>query len=198
MKDEFYLDLHSEASKTSFPNNCPGSFRSKLTEPIELEGGDWDVAIASISQYYETSLEDVHFIREKRSASTTPGVTITKTYPPGNTAKISAAYTEYIASASNPKYWGYHDDEDTTCIVTLTVDSRKKEITYPCNPFIGTAMTAILASETFEGVKFELTEWWNVGVLTASIPKGDPKDIVFEVEFSKELKTLMKLPQSFL
>ena len=104
--NDFYLDLHSEASKASFSDNVPGSFRSKLTEPIILDDGAWDVAIASISQYYETSLEDVYFIREKRAAaSQTPGVTVTTEFPAGDTSIVQAAYTKYLKD--NEAYYGF-------------------------------------------------------------------------------------------
>ena len=196
MKDDFYLDLHSEASLASYSDNRPGSFRSKLTEPIQLEDGEWDVAIASISQYYETSLEDVHYIREKRQAAATPGVEIEKTYPePDNKAKILAIYNNYLESSA--KYYGFLDNIDAKCTVTLTVGGKKKEITYVANPLTTAALKNILKSEVFEGVKFEHSDVWGVGLLTVSCAKGDStKDIAFSIEFSKDLKTLMILPQT--
>ena len=68
---------------------------------------------------------------------------------------------------------------------------------YVANPLTKAALTNILKSETFEGVKIEHSDIWGVGLLTVSCTKGaSTTDIPFKIEFSKDLKTLLHLPQT--
>src|SRR5437773_5584939 len=98
---DFYLVLHSDASAHTFPDNRPGHFKSVLREEINLGNIEYKVGIASITRYYETSLEDLTFIREKRvAASTTPGFEIAPKYQQSTRkADIDVLYTKYIQSS---------------------------------------------------------------------------------------------------
>src|SRR5258708_7180356 len=74
----FYLAIHSDASLKSLPNNRSANFKTILAREIDLGNTEYKVAIASVSRYYETSLDDVVFLLEKRqSANATPVTTET-------------------------------------------------------------------------------------------------------------------------
>src|SRR5438477_7216115 len=95
---DFYLVLHSDASAHTFPDNRPGHFKSVLREEINLGNIEYKVGIASITRYYETSLEDLAFIREKRAATATPGLEIAPKYElSAQQAGINDLYKKYIA-----------------------------------------------------------------------------------------------------
>ena len=95
---DFYLVLHSDASAHTFPDNRPGHFKSVLREEINLGNIEYKVGIASITRYYETSLEDLAFIREKRAATATPGLEIAPKYElSAQQAEINDMYQKYNA-----------------------------------------------------------------------------------------------------
>jgi hypothetical protein len=130
----FYLCLHSDASIATFPNNRSGCFKSQLARPIDLGNLEYEVAIASVSQYYVTSMDDVVFIRQKRQApTTTPNISKVATYPPGDTASIAEAFKAYLKSST--KYYGYYEgDVDDKTWVKVTVGANFKLFGYMCNP----------------------------------------------------------------
>lgn len=49
MSQDFYLALPSNSSLQEFSNNANNSFKVRLLRPLRLEGGNWKVALASIS-----------------------------------------------------------------------------------------------------------------------------------------------------
>ena len=63
----FYIGVHSDASAKTFPDNKSGCFKTILPKEINLGDIEYQVAISSITRYYETSMDDVVFIREKRA-----------------------------------------------------------------------------------------------------------------------------------
>ena len=46
---EFYVSLHSNACSSIFPNNKTSDFRNKLSNPIHLSPGEWEVSLFDIS-----------------------------------------------------------------------------------------------------------------------------------------------------
>ncbi len=62
----FYVAIHSDASADVFPNNRPGDFKNYLNKEIDLGNEEYMVAVSSINRYFETSSEDLVFVREKR------------------------------------------------------------------------------------------------------------------------------------
>src|SRR5271154_6522773 len=100
---DFYIGIHSDASVKSFPNNRSGSFKTLLAREIDLGNTEYKVAIASVNRYYETSLDDIVFLREKRGAPTKEaaasmaGLTVEETYPVGDISGLTEEYNKYIA-----------------------------------------------------------------------------------------------------
>src|SRR5437773_3665871 len=96
---DFYLVLHSDASAHTFPDNRPGHFKSVLREEINLGNIEYKVGIASITRYYETSLQDLSFIRERRAAAAaTPGLEIAPKYLlSAKKAEIDTLFKTYVA-----------------------------------------------------------------------------------------------------
>jgi len=45
----FYLTVPSNASMQLYPNNKVAQYRIKLPRPINLDSGDWDVALTELS-----------------------------------------------------------------------------------------------------------------------------------------------------
>src|SRR5436190_12021793 len=98
---DFYLVLHSDASAETFPDNRPGHFKSVLREEINLGNIEYKVGIASITRYYETSMDDLTFIRQKRAAGdATPGLEIAPKYQlSAKQADINVLHQKYIQSS---------------------------------------------------------------------------------------------------
>jgi len=44
----FYLTLPSNASMQFYPNNTAAQYTIKLPRPINLDGGDWEVALTEL------------------------------------------------------------------------------------------------------------------------------------------------------
>src|SRR5437773_12316507 len=122
---DFYLVLHSDASAHTFPDNRPGHFKSVLREEINLGNIEYKVGIASITRYYETSLEDLTFIREKRAATATPGLEIAPKYQQSaKKADIDVLYAKYIEN--NQAIIVDTETPDKDVIVTFTVGKIEK------------------------------------------------------------------------
>ena len=62
---DFYIGLHSDASIKSFPNNCLGCFKTILPKEIDLGNVEYNVAVSSLTRYYETTMEDTIFLRDE-------------------------------------------------------------------------------------------------------------------------------------
>ena len=120
----FYLCVHSDASIKTYPGNRSGSFKTQLNRVIDLGNIEYDVAVASVSQYYETAMDDIIVIRQKRETPTpTPNLSKVDSYPPGNTAPIDAAYKAYLKSTT--PYYGYIEG-DVTRQALCQIHSRWK------------------------------------------------------------------------
>ena len=75
MKSEFYISLPSNASAEYFPQNTQGSYRTKLSSPLNL-GEFWEVGLSEIiiprnwfnigshnNEYFLTyNIEKTHFV----------------------------------------------------------------------------------------------------------------------------------------
>src|SRR5579862_8218358 len=76
---EFYIAVHSDASLGAFPGNAAGNFKTILPREIDFSDIEYSVAISSITRYYETSVEDLVILRQKRqdvSPPTAPRLTL--------------------------------------------------------------------------------------------------------------------------
>src|SRR5271154_4659089 len=94
---DFYIGIHSDASIKSFPHTRSRCFKTLLAREIDLGNTEYKVAIASVNRYYETSLDNIVFLRERRGApakeaALTPGLSVEETYPVGD---ISGSIDEY-------------------------------------------------------------------------------------------------------
>src|SRR5271163_1645587 len=67
----FYIGVHSSGGA--------GSFTCDLNREVVLDG-DYQVAVSSISRYYQTEMKDLVFVRNTRAAD--PVVNIEKAYTP--------------------------------------------------------------------------------------------------------------------
>ena len=130
---DFYLILHSDASSNSFPTNRPGHFKTILSREINLGEIEYNVAISSITRYYETSMEDLVFIREKRAVPVaTPGLTRNSDYEQiADKTEIVQKYEAYL-KATDPLI-SY--DEANKNKVKLTVGLNSEEFEMLPNPF---------------------------------------------------------------
>ena len=61
---DFYIGVHSDASSKTFPTNRLGSFKTVLSKEYDLGNIKCNVAVSSVTRYYETTLEDTIFLRE--------------------------------------------------------------------------------------------------------------------------------------
>src|SRR6202020_1324403 len=99
---EFYIAIHSDASLVAFPDNTAGNFKTILPREINFNDIEYSVAISSITRYYETSMEDLVILRQKRNdvpPPTTPGLTLAATkYPEApNKEEIANNYLSVMA-----------------------------------------------------------------------------------------------------
>src|SRR5437773_2029560 len=185
---DFYLVLHSDARANTFPDNRPGHFKSVLREEINLGNIEYKVGIASITRYHETSLEDLTFIREKRAATTTPGVEIDGKYQlSAKKDAIDALYDKYIQSTHPIIVDSETPNKDF--IVTFKVGKVEKPFTI----FIGNrvnkqTLESSYNSATFGGLQFVLSDLQGSGKLTVKGPQVNDK-ITFTVTFCAFLKT---------
>ena len=49
---EFYVSLHSNACSNIFPDNKTSDFRNKLSNPIQLSPGEWEVSLFDMTYIY--------------------------------------------------------------------------------------------------------------------------------------------------
>ena len=49
---EFYVSLHSNACSNIYPNNKTSDFRNKLSNPIHLSPGEWEVSLFDMTYLY--------------------------------------------------------------------------------------------------------------------------------------------------
>ena len=48
-KESFYVSLPSTGSRTEFPSNTANDFKVRLPHQLHLQGGEWEVGLASLS-----------------------------------------------------------------------------------------------------------------------------------------------------
>src|SRR5271154_6108938 len=163
---DFYIGIHSDASIKSFPNNRSGSFKTLLAREIDLGNTEYKVAIASVNRYYETSLDDIVFLREKRwipikEAAERPGLSIEETYPVGDISGLADEYKKYIASSS--EYIGYSEIGEHT--VTFKVGNKEEKYNVFASPILKSTLQPYTSyiSPTFEGMNFELIDMLRLG-----------------------------------
>jgi hypothetical protein len=189
---DFYLVLHSDASSTAFPENRPGHFKSILREEINLGNIEYKVAISSITRYYETSMDDLAFVREKRQAPT-PGIVIAPKYE-ARQQSLAAAQESYLQGGRSLIACG--DVKDYT--VKFKVALQEEEFTIFTEQEITKDMlerALTYRSTKVGGLIFELTHMAGIGKLTVAGPKGVTKT-PFQVTFSEVLTNKLKLSQS--
>src|SRR3977135_549692 len=200
---DFYIGLHSDASFKSFPDNYLGYFKTILLKEIDLGNIEYNVAVSSLTRYYETTMEDIIFlreevVREKRSAN--PNLSITEAYPPiASKDAFLTKYNKYLTE-SDPIV-GWSDDGDKNFTLNFTVGTKKETFKILSNPIfkatLGKAM--MYRSSRVNNIYFELADMLGIGTLTvagvtAAMLKNDK--IAFKAEFSASLVTKLQLSQA--
>src|SRR5271156_1027761 len=178
---DFYLNVYSDGSTTSFPTNRAGNFKALLTKEIDLNNIEYSVAVSSVSRYYETSQKDVVFIREKRdvpAANLNLPLTVHNTYPAtSNVDKIKQKYDDFIKNG-DPIY-AVSDKEKFQ--VEMNVDGKKKTFEIFTNPIYKTTLAQAVSykSELFEEVRFEIGDMLGTGATTVVCPSGKLQTVTF-------------------
>jgi hypothetical protein len=190
---DFYLVLHSDASSTTFPENRAGHFKCILREEINLHNIEYKVAISSITRYYETSMDDLAFVREKRQAPT-PGLVIAPKYVADAdlSKRLTSLQDSYFKTQSPIVAYGEVKD--------FTVKFKVGLIEQTFTIFHEQAITKAVLESTYKspkvgGLTFEITAADVVGHLTVTGDKNVTK-VPFTVTFSNVLKEKLKLSQA--
>ena len=188
---DFYLNVCSDGSTTSFPTNRAGNFKALLTKEIDLNNIEYSVAVSSVSRYYETSQNDVVFIREKRdvpAANLNLPLTVHNTYPATSSVdKIKQKYDDFIKNG-DPIY-AVSDKEKF--LVEMDVNGKKKTFEIYTSPIYKSTLAKAVSytSEEFEGVRFELGDMLGEGIITVICPSGK----LLTVKFTFPETTYQKL-----
>src|SRR5271156_5979451 len=161
---DFYLNVCSDGSTTSFPTNRAGNFKALLTKEIDLNNIEYSVAVSSVSRYYETSQKDVVFIREKRDVPVVNlPLTVHNTYPATSEVdKIKQKYDDFIKNG-DPIY-AVSDKEKFQ--VEMNVDGKKKTFEIYTTYKTTLAQAVSYKSELFEEIRFEIGDMLGTGAIT--------------------------------
>ena len=172
---DFYIGVHSDASIGAFPANRVGNFKTILSKEIDLGTTPYNVAISSITRYYETSMDDLVVIREKRTPKPYPGLEIPTTYPTNAITKtnINARWDDFIKNY--PPMIALQSKEYTA---KFTVQTETQEFTIFKQPIYKSdlEMAVTYKSGKVRGATFELFDMLGVGNLTVVGYKGLDKD----------------------
>src|SRR5271167_3101116 len=87
MQSSFYIGVHS--------SDGAGNFTCNLNREVVLNG-PYQVAVSSISRYYQTEMKDLVFVRNTRAAD--PVVQIAKAYTP-TPSNMQAEFKKYLANS---------------------------------------------------------------------------------------------------
>src|SRR3977135_2733170 len=158
---DFYIGLHSDASIKSFPDNSLGCFKTILAKEIDLGNIEYNVAVSSLTRYYETTMEDTIFLRDevvREKRATNPNLSITETSPPiADKDALIAKYKKYLVD-TDPVY-GYADDGDTRFTVNFTVGTKKETFKISLCPIYKAALAKpiMFRSSRVDNLYFELS-----------------------------------------
>ena len=121
MLDYIVMRVSSPFPTTAWDVSKP-SYQRRLTwETL------YNVAVSSLTRYYETMMEDTIFLREevvREKRSTNPNLSITDVYLPiADKEAFIAKYNTYLTAAD--PIIGHADDEDAQFTVAFTVGTKK-------------------------------------------------------------------------
>src|SRR5258708_8861460 len=167
----FFIGVHSDASIKSFPDNRSGSFKTLLSTEVDLGNVEYDVAVASVSRYYETTLNNLVFLREKRQAVASPGLTLTPAYPIGDVSNIQKNFDDYFPT-SDPSIT-YSAKGNEKYYLKFKVGRQESHLVIYQNPLLKSEVAKQLKSTVLNTAHFELTDMLNVGLLTFACTKND-------------------------
>jgi hypothetical protein len=202
--EDFYVVINNRASIKSFPNNTVGDFKAVLSDEVDLNNVDYKVAIASITRYYETPMQDIAVVREKRatpssSSSLRATLEVVDKFPDQketDVAIINKQYAEYLRDG-DPVYI-FSDNLVPDYTYKLKVGEKEKEFT------INTSQQTVKSKledpegfyrsdSVFEGLTIELSDMDKIGRLTFVGMKQ--AGVVCTVTFSKYFKEKFQLAQ---
>src|SRR3981189_3359960 len=155
----FYIAVHSDACKDFFPKNRSGNFKNFLNMQIDLNE-EYMVAISSVSRYYETTFNDIVFVREKRAVKASQ-VEVQTDWPVLDAATIqfvNDSYDAYIKAT--PPIVAFCESPDPKFTVKLTYNGKSETFKFYPNVVTdailkgGKTTNISFASKAFKGTKF--------------------------------------------
>src|SRR3981189_246427 len=194
---DFYIGVHSDASSKTFPTNRLGSFKTVLSKEYDLGNIKYNVAVSSVTRYYETALEDTIFLREdvRQKRSIAPNLELTTKYSAkSDVATIKSQYDKYLIQTDPIVV--YDADGDKHYTVKFTVGALVETFTILSHPVYRSmlAKPLVYRSPKVGGVYFELSDMLGEGVVLVVGSKGIAKTN-FSVEFSTTLTKALELSQ---
>src|SRR5271163_933728 len=144
----FYIGVHSSGGA--------GSFTCNLNREVVLDG-DYQVAVSSISRYYQTEMKDLVFVRNTRAAE--PVVNIAKAYTP-TPSNMHVKFEKYLANSppviiiqAKSEYY-YEVKVGAHEVVRETVFPKSPEFQY----YDSQIATGVAFESSIHGVKIQVID----------------------------------------